>query len=439
MLANVAGDVAVQLNVSGAGGTGSCSRAFTVAAAPGPALKEIQFTKVASNAPGGASFHSHTQRLSVTGHGIFVAFNDTNLGGNVHRWSLRRSTNGGSTFQTLYSQTHDGSAPDIETDEDGYVYVFVNDAATKALSVHKFGASNGFTSPLNTWQYANAEASKFSAIYDRTRQRFYYLGFNDGPFLTIDRNGTLLSNVQLLQKGSQAHIQYPHFALDGTRLYAAWTTTPPGYITKPYLSIHFIYSDDGGASWRSPAGQSLNVPIVSDPTGPTEQIVPSKYLGSDVPWLSNFSISNGHAAFTYAIQRPPSGTNINQQYQLYRMSPFAQLVHRDGGFAGETLQIWSPGGAFFTKTAAGTLYVVGSDLTRSDGPGAAPIVVLKSTDNGRTWTDYAISSGKYFAFGLSGMRLLPSGSDIVGFFGEWRTSDPAANVNDVYFIKIPAE
>ena len=115
----------------------------------------------------------------------------------------------------------------------------------------------------------------------------------------------------LLSHGKWAYLQYPHLTLgrDGT-LYAAWTTQKHGKYV--YRSIHAIKSTDGGISWKTLEGQSLELPIVDDDTGPATRI--SRDDEMDVhTFLSAFMAKDGKLHFVYWSENSPQ----RQQDQIF--------------------------------------------------------------------------------------------------------------------------
>ena len=405
-------------------------------------LKNIGLTKIASNTPGYATFQSHDPHVVANSKGIFVVFlkheeagNLEAAYGNMHQYALMRSTDGGKTFSELYvSPLRYGKAPTIETDEFDTIYLFGADyspagtnPSSGSLLLQIFSADNNYVNPVLVTIPGEA-AGKSTALFDQVRKQFYYIGFNDTPFLVLDRAGAILRQYQLFKTGTVAHVQYPHLAMDGSRLYVAWTTSKP---TGLYNGIHFIYSDDGGATWFAPGvSGALTLPIISDDTGPTPEIVSAAHLNTKSTWLANFTVLNGIAHFTYIA----GFTEVRQIYQRFLVEPFTKLTEIDGLWGDQNGSLYSFDG-FFTKDGS-TLYVVGGAGAEQTMEGKRPIIALKSTDNGATWSVVARSTQLVFPYSIGGARYIRN-FGITGILTHYVVYPGAQNDKEVYFVHLP--
>ena len=164
---------------------------------------------------------SHNQTVVSNQHGYFATYiheADENL---YHaRWRLVRSTDGGSNFtNVLYRSCLDtaplsdcpgGSAPVVETDRDGNIYLIYSDSNTNDAYFLRFLAANNYASPT-VLTLPDGAAHKFSAVIDESRGLMYYAAANFKPspplendnhtdtlwFFTIPLGGISYSRVRL--------------------------------------------------------------------------------------------------------------------------------------------------------------------------------------------------------------------------------------------------
>lgn len=399
----------------------------------------MTIVKLSGNAPFYATFQSHNPHVVANANGIFVAYTENEQSVSSSRWVLKRSTDGGQTFFTMYTSEYYSTAPPaLETDENNIIYAFWNDNNTHRLIIAKWTGVNYSTMTATTID-GESGAGKFSVIYDPIRGVFYYagvLGGSDSPFRIIDKNGAQVASLQIVKPSSISANEYAHLAMDGTRLFFAWTTTPYDYMTPGsqyyglwYNGIHYLYSDDGGYAWRDPSGNILSLPVFGDDSGPVPDIVPPAYRGLAITWLSSMTAIGGVQHFMYLAQ--PS-TEI---YQRFAVSPSNLLTNVISSWGGSTLK---PAGldGFLTHpvNSAGVLYAVGNV--------GGKIGVIKSTDNGVTWSDYAVSSQTFTSiYAINGARLIQNGSGVIGIFTDNVVPiDPTAktpyNSQSVYFLHV---
>lgn len=390
-------------------------------------LAEFSFTRLSSAAPGYATAQSHNQLIVSNSKGIFLAYLDSYQQDEVSRnfWTLLRSVDDGKTFSVLH-RAHGVSAPTVETDEEDNIYVFAPGLADPAdpskgqLKFYKFTSSSDFRNPLTSTIPLDKYVDRFTAIYDRARRQFYFFPYLDVPFLTLDMTGKVVASVRLFTTGPNALLEYPHMAMDGGRLFLAWTTATP---VKPwrYYSIHAMVSDDGGRTWTSPATGRLELPIASDDTGPIPPI------GREA-WLANFKAADGVLHYMYL-----SGTR-----EVYRRVP------GDVADPGVTAEAWQAGGlgihsvdGFFTvHRKTGAIYAVGTDYRQSNAEGFSPIVVLRSNDNGKSWHAHAKSPALYHPYAVGGTRYSWDDGGLIGIFTYFKSWDDPPS-NEAYFFRVP--
>lgn len=389
------------------------------------------FTRLSGAAPGFATYQSHNQLVVQNRKGIFAVFLDSDPDSTqvprTNSWMLMHSTDGGKTFQPIFHAVGHAMAPTVETDEDDNIYVFaatrpepIDNSNRGQLAFHRFDSAQNYRNPSVTLIDLGIFVDKFTAIYDRGRQQFYFAPYLNSPFLVIDKAGRLVKSVRLFTSGPNGLLEYPQLALDHDKLYLAWTTATP---VKPwrYYTIHLIESDDGGVSWSSRATGPLSLPFPSDDTGPVQPVA----RGS---WLASFRAVDGVLHFMYL-----SGNN-----EIYRRAP-PQTPPEDVPAEPWRLNgvgISSIDGFFAANRQQTKLYAVGADLKQQDKQGLAPLVVLQSVDNGSTWTVRAKSKSMFHPYAVGGARYIFDGTSIIGIFtnfiGTWTNS----RSNEVYFFKV---
>ena len=393
--------------------------------------RQLDLEQLATSSTGYATFQSHLQRMVSNAHGIFVSYLAAELpdGRLVHR--LVRSTDSGKTFQLIHEGTNKTKAPAVETDEAGNVYIFYSedyDDSSKPALFYRFDAAAGFTNPVSA-TIPQGSAGKFAALYDPIRQRFYYFTFWDSPhpnFYTVDKNGQVLAQTSLTSPGAFARLQYPHLRRDGARIYAAWTTQHLAASTPAYRSIHYMFSDDGGVSWKTPAG-NVTIPVVGDDSGPIPQIVLGDELDPST-WLSSFFARGSSAHFFYYASAPID----RQHYVRVDTTTGGRTIDRYPQWNANGVSIATLDGFFAAGDASLPLFAVGRDTQNRIG-------VIASDDDGQTWLDYAVSApiqAGYGIYSIGGAREPGPDGYIVGSFTEL---DNDGTDHVVRFFRVKAE
>ena len=409
----------------------------------------IEVTRLADQAPLYATFQSHNQKVVENRYGIFLTYLDKvkPIPGRCphfpqppcydspYLWKLVRSTDSGRTFSTVYEAIADTRAPSLETDASGNLYLFVTDYSPGHgdAFLYRFLSAQSFGEPQIT-RIPNAASGKYTSYLDGGRQRLYYMNNNGGSsnFYAFDLNGRLLRSAQLLRHGPHADVQYPYLAMNGPTLCAAWTTNLESRYL--YWDIHFMCSEDGGATWRKGDGTPLSLPVVADETGKADSLVLGDEYGFH-NWLANMAAQGGFLHFMYESQLP----SMREHYLRFNPLTRSLDVNIYPLWQGESLSIRNLDGFFAADTGAtsGLLYAVSTD---NNTGGAKGIVVLASADSGRTWSDYAVSPPFSRPYSIGGARIARRGGSILGSFTNLVQPDSGAtaNVNEVWFFRVGA-
>ncbi len=399
------------------------------------APRPVVLTLVDDEAIAFATFQSHNQKVVSDDDGIFITYihksNDDYM---AQQWRLAKSTDGGKSFTTIYEATDATSAPAIETDRQGSLYLghpnFLNGNAYLLCL-----ANHGDNVRPSTTELTGGAAGKYCLLLDEPRQQLYWFAHNN-TFFTVGMDGAVRSKTDLLQAGPHAYLQYPHLTLDASgTLFAAWTTSK---VVKDNVSIyhdvHAMKSPDGGKSWQALDGTPIALPAVADDTGPATLI--SRADEFDVhSWLSAFMAKDGKLHFVYWAKTEPK----RQRYVRYDIA-MGQLdrdvepifSHRP------SQQRPNESGVFVSsrKDPGSRLYFVSTVADRSRLAG------LASDDNGESWYEYALSDRKFpwRVYSIGAARELTSSGDIVGTFtvvvGEPKTYQEDKS-GAVYFFRIP--
>ncbi len=387
-------------------------------------LVEFSFKALSNVVPGYATAQSHNQLLVGNSRGIFLAYLDAFRHGPEKKssWTLLHSEDKGGSFRTLYHAS--GSvAPTVETDEEDNIYVFSSEEVEGGggkLVFYKFASSHDFQLQTTKSITITKHFNRINAYYDRGRRLFYFFPDIEAPFMILDKNGEVVRSVQLFFTGSNAILEYPHLAMDGPDLFLAWTTATP-IMPYRYYSIHWMRSHDGGRSWAAPDGGAIQPPIASDDTGPFPAI-------SRGAWLSSFRATKGALHFMY----------LSEGREIYRRIAPEQpgSSSEPASWEAEGLGIHSLDGFLTVHGRSGTIYAIGADYRQQNPEGLAPIIVLKSFDEGKNWHSHARSTALYRPYALGGPRFTLDHFGIIGMFTNFKGShDPPAN--DLIFFRVP--
>lgn len=386
----------------------------------------IEFTVVDDEAIGYATFQSHNQKVAGNEHGIFITHLKTRNGPyTAQHWRLLRSTDGGKSFSVVHEATDATNPPTLETDSAGNIYLMRMDFTTGEAFLYRFLVENDYNDPIIT-AIPRGAAGKYATMIDEPRGLLYHFAHNN-TFHTLNLDGELLSTVDLLQHGEHAVLQYPQLATDADgRLHAAWTTQKHGVYM--YWDIHHMLRDGPDAPWRNMNGGTMTPPIIADDTGPALRISLDDEYESHT-WLSSFVPKGGKVHFAYLAQTDPS----REHYMRYDTTTGDRDVHLHPRFGGEKTEVRSLDGFFTTADASATspVYFASSH--------AGHVVILRSGDNGATWTDYAQSEEAFNVYSIGGLRRLHGGRIIGTFTDQDGSNEASQGQSTVYFFSIAAE
>src|SRR5262249_8888679 len=84
----------------------------------------IELTLVDETAIAYATFQSHNHKVVGNRHGLFITYvHSSNADYTAQKWRLARSLDGGRSFATIIEETHATSAPVLETDRQGALFL----------------------------------------------------------------------------------------------------------------------------------------------------------------------------------------------------------------------------------------------------------------------------------------------------------------------------
>jgi len=353
------------------------------------------------------TFQSHNQKVVSTPIGIFTThIRRSNTNYTAQQWRLARGVDSGKTFAPVLEDTHATSAPAIEADRNGNLYLCRPDFLDGNAYLYRLDPSVNGPKPQIS-KLTGGSAGKYCLLLDEPRQQLYWFTHNN-TFHIVALDGTVRTNITLLTPGKRAVLQYPHLTLDadGT-LFAAWTTSrPTGYL---YRSVHAIKSPDGGRNWQALDGKRLELPIIADDSGPSTQI--SKNSEFDVhTWLSALMTKDGKLHFVYWAETKPQ----RQWYHRYNVATGKPEIATENIFTSRRQEKPNDSGAFAARrtVADSTLYFISTIDDRKR------LACLASDDNGITWYEYAISDRTFpfRVYSIGTARDLTRDGMIIGTF-----------------------
>ena len=433
---------------------GALSVAASVAAtgAPGVAqAAQFDVVKVDDVITPYATFQSHNQKVVQNQYGIFMTYMYSTEPSAFGTWRLVRSIDGGKSWGTIYRSNIPTKAPTLDTDENGSIYVMYPDNTIGAVDATflRFDPEKGFQDPL-VKTIPHGWAGKFTSAYDSSRKRLYYATFASCEsvsvctfpnFTALDLSGNVIFQKGLTLWGATPlppynviyGLQYPYLDMMGSTLYFAWNTSPNvDTVPHAHRSTLYIYSEDGGVSWKSPGGSTVTTPFVGDDTGPGRLVTPSSDLGRN-NGLSSFVLKNGFLHFMY-MSFPPTGDPNPQWIQHYmRFSPSSGVRDIDitPTWQGGSITLAGGDGFFSTEPADSIPLFAVSHFGNYVG-------ILKSADSGSSWQEHARSStpvpSGYNLYGLCGNKLLTKAGEILGHFTK---TSPSGNDHSVWFFRAP--
>ncbi len=393
----------------------------------------VELTLIDDRAIAFATFQSHNQKVVSNEEGIFITYiHKSNDDYTAQQWRLAKSRDGGKSFTTIHEATHATSAPAMETDRQGTLYLghpnFLNGNAYLIRIANHDDIASAATTELT-----GGSGGKYCLLLDEPRQQLYWFSHNN-TFFTIGMDGQVRSKTQLLMAGPHAYLQYPHLTLDedGT-LFAAWTTSKVVKDNESiYHDVHAMKSPDGGEIWQALDGKPIELPAVADDTGPATLISAADEF--DVhSWLSAFMAKDKKLHFVYWAKTAPE----RQRYVRYDAATGRRDRDAEPIFARQPQRQPNDSGVFVSSRneADSRLYFVSTIDDRSR------LACLASDDNGDSWYEFARSDrqfpGRVYSIGAA--RELTPGGEIVGTFtvvvGEPKTYQDD-NSGSVYFFRI---
>jgi hypothetical protein len=404
-----------------------------LAASAAPLPGRFEFTCVDGAAIAYATFQSTNQKVVSSPGGIFMAYNQTrNEAYTSQRWRLLRSTDGGTSFSTVYEATHATHPPMIEADSAGDVYLVHMDGQAGDARFYRFRAADNYARPAVA-VIPGGDSGKYAMFLDESQRRLFYFA-NNNRLYTLGLDGGVLSSTLLLRPGPHAMLMYPLLSMGGAPapgasrdLFAAWTTQKHGIYM--YRDIHAMKSPDGGATWRSLGGRPLTLPVVADETGPAERITLDDEFEYHT-WLSSFAWKGRKLHFCYEAQT----TSPREHYVRYDADTGRRELDVQPRFAGQTISILGLDGFFCSAGDApgDELFFVGHAAGR--------LGCLVSRDNGTTWHDFAISDLRCSPYSIGGCRrvvTINGRRHIIGSFTDQSGGTAIAEGRSkVYFFKI---
>jgi hypothetical protein len=369
---------------------------------------EIRLTRVDSNCTYYATFQSHNQKVVQNENGIFMTYlvDYEDVAPWPGYWKLLRSTDGGESFEVLYTSPKVGSkAPCIETDEDNNILALCSDETQRnsPFLFHRFLASEDYRNPTIT-KINYAASGKYCMFYEEETGTAYIFNHYGKLFVLNASTGRLIRSKQVMEfQGENATTQYPHLFVEEGILHHAWTTNHKSQYL--YWDIHYMKSPNGGNTWYTAAGERLREPRRPDHSGMADQIIlPDEFTYHT--WLSNMIVKNGKVHFVYLAQTPEP----RQHYVRIDLATGKIDRRTYPIWQGETISIRSLDGFFATGPGTSPLYYVGMvDFCR--------IGVLVSHDNGDSWHDYALSERiPNSIYSIGGCREVTLDNHVIGSF-----------------------
>jgi hypothetical protein len=397
-----------------------------------------------------ATFFNVNQRVVETQDGIFTVYlkdthDDLDQPPSRNHWILCRSTDRGYSFQPVYSEAEQGDTkivrkgPEIIADDVGNLYL-ISCGNDYHVHVWKFLREDWGTPVYHVKNPIGGYAPKFSAILDPVSNQLIVM--TAAFFMTIDPETGLAAPqdiFQLLVEGEYGYPQYSFLTMNASgRLYAGWHTTRRG--ENYYYDIHFAYADrrEKFQVWRSPLDHQMigrpAKPIVCDHTGPAPMVNRQNEVALDGSYTNglNHLFYKGNALHFLHGGKCPEDSYVQSRYTRINASDPSNILRMtEPEFGGHQWRLEHSDGFFCSQDcrAETPLYLV----SHRDNQ----IFVLKSADNGNTWTDYAASDyrstpGRIYSVAGS-FQLRRQG--IIGVFTEVHPNPP----HRLIFFQVPVE
>jgi len=332
---------------------------------------------------GGVTFHTHNQRVVENGQGIFLTHGLQDR----PQIRLQRSTDGGRTFATVYSQDISANAPALETDEDDNLYLTFPDPENRRTRFLKFTPGNYASPAVNKSTSVAYSDGKFTSFYDKSRGRIYH-GTQYGWFLAFDKSGNLVKSKQVFTNGAQ----YPHLFVDENGVIHYAHTTVTGPVT--YDTIRYLKSTDGGGIWKKMDGTVVSTPVSCDPGDSNSTLInPPDEVGVLSTWLGNMHVKNGKVHFAYNAKNPENGRQVRQHYMRFDATTGVREIDSytdwNNRWGGASLHIYAVCTFFFSDPddPDSPLFAAGGMGSPTAFKDVSRLVAVVRCDNGSTWQE----------------------------------------------------
>jgi len=256
-------------------------------------------------------------KIATTGNNVYVAWTSGYLNQNTGGFTLRRSIDGGNTFQNPISLSSTASNVDFSIVAMGNnVYLLWEDGGNKVLFRRSIDGGNKFSSPLtlssfNTLQLREpkmvVDVSNVNNVYAVWVQEDSGHKYDNVVFAKSTDGGNTFSNLATVSSGVE-HASGPDIALKGNNIYIAWTTDNLGL-----RETYFRRSTDSGKSFDAAIK-------IDDNVKSTEESAPSIAVNKDnnlifVVW-SDWSVYKNYAPQILLRKSSDGGGSFGKKFVL---------------------------------------------------------------------------------------------------------------------------
>jgi hypothetical protein len=422
-------------------------------------IQPFTFTPLLAHGTPGATTISINHKVVVNQYGMFVAYLQ-NTSEIKTQWRLARSVDHGASFTVIHASpdvtapTADSThVPLLETDSGGNVYMIRagNFHSEADAYMWKYSPSTNFAPPTTQFALPSGSSQKCAMMIDEARGQLYFISetMRSNPtrtevwFYVMGLDGVMRNNNgERLAYSTDPNLRpaWPHVTMDEQGdVYVAWTNIK-GTNSAEYqhYSTHVMRSVNGGTSWQKLTGQSVNLPVISDPASTDINSIPMinnpGELGASME-LWTMRVKEGKIHLAYQRRGDP----FEQRYLRYDTVTGQKDMHTTS-WGGQTIHLNSLDGFCTASNAADhTVYCVGSRAANGSPTTLSKrLAVLASYDNGQTWHDFATTEELGFPpYGITGAREIRDGH-IIGMFTLQNTTPHPNNIpNVVQFFRIP--
>ena len=378
--------------------------AVLAGSASGQTIYNINISLVDSNIMLGTAA-THTQMVNKVisnDHGIFASY--TTMTELPQEWRLAQSTDGGQTFNVVYSEFIYTNPPPLCTDVNNTIYASASMAGVTTLKFYKF-YENDYSNPV-TSIIPEGSGSKKDMCFDAARNCCYVVNMW-GQFVIIDvETGSMVdcSTIYATNPVTSIGPHYPHVRMDGYDNIHYVMRADDSSIGTTISTLHLM-SRDGGLSWERFDGTAVSVPTYCD--ADSEADILTYGQGSQT---NNMLYKNGKMHFFNMLYLQEA---IYLRYDLATgYKDRDSSLQNNGKIRGETIVFQDGGAGFFATDESipgSPLYLIGADTSNH-------IACLASYDNGDTWHDFALSENPQPMYAPSGGSQLTADNAIVGIY-----------------------